>query len=138
MQTAKSSRIFYGWVVVAVTALALLISAGVRSAPGVFLVSVQEDTQWSMGVISFAASMGLLVLGLTAPVGGLLIDRYGTRHVAPAALWLVGISMLASAYVQEPWQLAVLWGLVGGIGTALSPACWARPWRHVGLSPAAA
>ncbi len=105
--------------VVAVTALALLISAGVRSAPGVFLVSVQEDTQWSMGVISFAASMGLLVLGLTAPVGGLLIDRYGTRHVAPAALWLVGISMLASAYVQEPWQLAVLWGLVGGIGTGI-------------------
>ena len=119
MQTAKSSRFFYGWVVVAVTALALLISAGVRSAPGVFLVSVREDTQWSMGVISFAASMGLLVLGLTAPVGGLLIDRYGTRHVAPAALWLVGISMLASAYVQEPWQLAVLWGLVGGIGTGI-------------------
>ncbi len=119
MQTDKSSRFFYGWVVVAVTALALLISAGVRSAPGVFLVSVQEDTQWSMGVISFAASMGLLVLGLTAPVGGLLIDRYGTRHVAPAALWLVGISMLASAYVKEPWQLAVLWGLVGGIGTGI-------------------
>ncbi len=119
MQTAKSSRFFYGWVVVGVTALALIISAGVRSAPGVFLVSVQEDTQWSMGVISFAASMGLLVLGLTAPVGGLLIDRYGTRHVAPAALWLVGISMLASAYVQEPWQLAVLWGLVGGIGTGI-------------------
>ena len=67
MQTAKSSRLFYGWVVVAVTALALIISAGVRSAPGVFLVSVQEDTQWSMGVISFAASLGLLVLGLTAP-----------------------------------------------------------------------
>ena len=119
MTAAKSSRFFYGWVVVGVTALALIISAGVRSAPGVFLVSVQEDTQWSMSVISFAASMGLLVLGLTAPVGGLLIDRYGTRHVAPAALWLVGISMLASAYVQEPWQLAVLWGLVGGIGTGI-------------------
>ena len=119
MESIRSPRIYYGWVVVAVTALALLISAGVRSAPGVFLVSVQEDTQWSMSVISFAASMGLLVLGLTAPVGGLLIDRYGTRHVAPAALWLVGISMLASAYVQEPWQLAVLWGLVGGIGTGI-------------------
>ena len=119
MHTAKSSRFFYGWVVVGVTALALIISAGVRSAPGIFLVSVREDTQWSLGVISFAASMGLLVLGLTAPVGGLLIDRYGTRHVAPAALWLVGFSMLASAYVQEPWQLAVLWGLVGGIGTGI-------------------
>jgi sugar phosphate permease len=63
--------------------------------------------------------MGLLVLGLTAPVGGLLIDRFGTRHVAPFALWLIGMSMLASAYVQEPWQLALLWGLFSGIGTGI-------------------
>jgi MFS family permease len=119
MPAANAPRFYYGWIVVVVTALALLMSAGVRSAPGVFLLSVQEETQWSMGVISFAASMGLLVLGLTAPVGGLLIDRYGTRHVAPAALWLIGISMLLSAYVQAPWQLAVLWGGVSGIGTGI-------------------
>ena len=55
MPSTNSSRLYYGWVVVAITALALLISAGVRSAPGVFLVPVQEDTQWSIGVISFAA-----------------------------------------------------------------------------------
>lgn len=119
MQSRSLLRFYYGWIVVAVTAMALLISSGVRSAPGVFLVPVQQDTQWSMGVISFAASMGLLVLGLTAPVGGLLIDRFGPRHLAPAALWLIGISMLASAYVQEPWQLAILWGVVGGIGTGI-------------------
>ena len=77
MQATQSSRFFYGWVVVAVTALALLISAGVRSAPGVFIVSVKEYTQWSMCVISFAASMGLLALGLIGPVGALLFDRRG-------------------------------------------------------------
>jgi MFS family permease len=117
--SGQEGRFFYGWVVVLVTGLALLLSAGVRSAPGVFLVSVQEDTQWSIGVISFAASLGLLVLGLTAPVGGLLIDRFGMRHVAPAALWLAGISMVASAYVQAPWQLALLWGGVSGVGTGI-------------------
>jgi MFS family permease len=119
MSSTNSPRLYYGWVVVAITALALLISAGVRSAPGVFLVPVQEETQWSIGVISFAASMGLLVLGLTAPLGGLLIDRFGARYVAPAALWLIGIGMLLSAYVQTPWQLAVLWGGVSGIGTGI-------------------
>jgi predicted MFS family arabinose efflux permease len=119
MPSTSSPRLFYGWVVVAITAVALLISSGVRSAPGVFLVPVQEDTQWSIGVISFAASMGLLVLGLTAPLGGLLIDRFGARHVAPSALWLIGVGMLLSAYVQAPWQLAVLWGGVSGIGTGI-------------------
>lgn len=119
MPSTNGPRFYYGWVVVVITALALLISAGVRSAPGVFLIPVQEDTQWSIGVISFAASMGLLVLGLTAPLGGLLIDRFGARHVAPAALWLIGIGMVLSAYVQAPWQLAVLWGGVSGVGTGI-------------------
>lgn len=112
-------RLYYGWIVVAVTALALLVSAGVRSAPGVFLVPLQEDTQWSIGVISFAVSIGLLVLGLTAPVSGWFIDRYGPRLLAIIALVLISISMAASAFIQEPWQLALLWGGLSGVGTGI-------------------
>ncbi len=119
MQATNSGRIYYGWVVVGVTALALLVSAGVRSAPGVFLVPLQEDTQWSIGVISFAVSIGLLVLGLTAPVGGWLIDRFGPRWLTAIALLLISISMAASAFIQTPWQLALLWGGVSGVGTGI-------------------
>ena len=115
----SSHRFYYGWVVVAVTALTLLVSAGVRSAPGVFLVPLQEDTQWSIGVISFAVSIGLLVLGLTAPVSGWFIDRYGPRRLAIIALVLISISMAASAFIQEPWQLALLWGGLSGVGTGI-------------------
>ncbi len=118
-QESTSHRFFYGWVVVAVTALTLLVSAGVRSAPGVFLVPLQEDTQWSIGVISFAVSIGLLVLGLTAPVSGWFIDRYGPRRLAVIALVLISISMAASAFIQEPWQLALLWGGLSGVGTGI-------------------
>jgi len=114
-----NNRTYYGWNVVAVTALALLVSAGVRSAPGVFLVPLQADTQWSTGVIAFAVSIGLLVLGLTAPVGGLLIDRFGPRKLAPIALLLIGLSMVASAFIQTPLQLAILWGGVSGVGTGI-------------------
>ena len=119
MTSDKSARLYYGWIVVAVTALALLVSAGVRSAPGVFLIPLQEDTQWSTGVISFAVSIGLLVLGLTAPISGWLIDRFGPRLLAVIALILVSISMAASAFIQEPWQLALLWGGLSGIGTGI-------------------
>ena len=37
MQAFKAQKLFYGWIVVAVTAITLFVSAGVRSAPGVFL-----------------------------------------------------------------------------------------------------
>src|SRR5690606_9679949 len=78
-----------------------------------------EDTQWSIGVISFAVSIGLLVLGLTAPVSGWFIDRYGPRRLAVIALVLISISMAASAFIQEPWQLALLWGGLSGVGTGI-------------------
>jgi MFS family permease len=91
----------------------------VRSAPGVFLVPLQQDTQWSIGVISFAVSIGLLVLGLTAPVGGWLIDRFGPRTLTVIALALISLSMAASAFIQAPWQLALLWGGVSGVGTGI-------------------
>ena len=112
-------RFYYGWIVVAVTALTLLVSAGVRSAPGVFLVPLQEETQWGLGVISFAVSIGLLVLGLTAPVSGWFIDRYGPRTLAIMALVLISMSMAASAFIQQPWQLALLWGGLSGVGTGI-------------------
>jgi MFS family permease len=119
MASEKPARLYYGWIVVAVTALTLLVSAGVRSAPGVFLVPMQEETQWSIGVISFAVSIGLLVLGLTAPVGGWLIDRFGPRTLTVIALALISISMAASAFIQTPWQLALLWGGLSGVGTGI-------------------
>lgn len=119
MHTDKSARLYYGWIVVAVTALTLLVSAGVRSAPGVFLVPMQQDTGWSIGVLSFAVSIGLLVLGLTAPVGGWLIDRFGPRKLAVIALVIISISMAASAFIQTPLQLALLWGGLSGIGTGI-------------------
>ena len=119
MQTSPTSPFFYGWIVVAATAAALLISSGVRSAPGVFLVPLQQETQWSTSVIAFAVSVGMLVLGLTAPLGGWLIDRFGPRKLAVVALITLSTGMAASAFASTPWQLTLLWGGVSGIGTGI-------------------
>ena len=49
------------------------VSVGARSAFGVFVVPMEQDFEWSRGVISVAAALGLLVNGLTLPLlGGLL------------------------------------------------------------------
>ena len=119
MQTTPPRPFFYGWIVVAATAAALLISSGVRSAPGVFLVPLQQETQWSTSVIAFAVSVGMLVLGLTAPLGGWLIDRFGPRKLAVVALITLSTGMAASAFASTPWQLTLLWGGVSGIGTGI-------------------
>jgi MFS family permease len=120
MRTRASERLYYGWVIVAVTAVTLLVSAGVRSAPGVFLTSLQGDMGWSVATISFAVSIGLLLFGLVGPLTGWLIDRFGPRVALLGGILLIVASMVVSARMTALWQLNLFWGALSGIGTGIA------------------
>jgi sugar phosphate permease len=100
----------------------LLISAGIRAAPGVLIVPLEDDTGWSRSMLSFAVSIGLLLFGLAGPLAGWWVDRYGPRRVMLGGLVLMAISMAISAFVREPWQLVVVWGGLSGLATGLAGA----------------
>jgi sugar phosphate permease len=130
---------FYGWVVVAATAVVVLIIAGVRSAPGAFLLSMTEEPGWSTSSVSFVAAVGLVVFGLSGPFSGWLMGRIGVRNVVLVSLVVTALSSIASSFVTEIWQLALLFGLASGFGTGLiasvlAPTVAAR-WfvKHRGL-----
>lgn len=118
----RKAPFFYGWVVVVITALTLMVAAGVRSAPGVFLLPLRADLGWSRGAISFAVSIGLVLFGLAGPVCGWLMDRFGPRWLMAAGMSLVALSMGASAVMTELWQLNLFWGALSGIGTGVASA----------------
>lgn len=115
----QRQKLFYGWVVVLITALTLIISAGVRSAPGVLVVPLESDLGWSRSLISLAASIGLVLFGLGGPFSGSFIDRWGPRFVMLAGLAIIGASMALSATMTAQWQLYVFWGAFSGIGTGM-------------------
>jgi MFS family permease len=119
MQTLKSGKFFYGWIVVAVTAVTLFVSAGLRSAPGVFILPLEQDMGWSRSAISFAVSIGLITLGIAGPLSGWLMDRFGPKRVALVGLMLVVAAMVASYGITELWQLNLLWGMISGLGTGM-------------------
>src|SRR5512145_1367611 len=48
----------YAFVVVAVIFLSLLAAAGLRSAPGVLILPLEQSFGWSRDVISLAAAIG--------------------------------------------------------------------------------
>jgi len=110
---------FYGWVVVAVTAVVVLITAGVRSAPGAFLLSMTGEPGWSTASVSFAAAAGLVVFGIAGPVSGWLMGRIGVKNVVLVSLALTGVALLATSLTREIWQLTLLFGLLSGLGTGL-------------------
>ena len=116
------TNLFYGWVVVAITAATLMVSAGVRSAPGVFLLPLHNDLGWSRGTVSFAVSLGLVLFGLAGPVCGWLMDRFGPRLLMLGGMLVVAISMGLSANMTALWQLNLFWGALSGIGTGMVSA----------------
>ncbi|PNY79860.1 MFS transporter [Deinococcus koreensis] len=112
-------RLYYGWVIVGVTVLALLLAAGARSAPGVFLLPMEEGLGLSRATLSFSVALGLLVFGLAAPLAGRLMDVFGPRRVATAGLGLVALSFGLSTLARSALALHLSWGLMSGLGTGL-------------------
>jgi sugar phosphate permease len=113
-------NIHYGWVMVGVTFLASLISAGTVGAPGVFIVPLQKEFGWSTAEISSALSIRFVLFGLMAPFAAALLNRYGLRNVTLTAQLIVVSALILSLGMTEVWQLVLLWGIVIGIGTGMT------------------
>ncbi|MCG6206747.1 MFS transporter [Rhodopseudomonas sp. HC1] len=112
--------VHYGWVMVAVTFLTALVSAGAVGAPGVFIVPLQQEFGWTTAEISSALSIRFILFGLMAPFAAALMNRYGLRNVALAGQVIIALSLIGSVAMTQVWQLVVLWGVAVGIGTGLT------------------
>jgi MFS family permease len=113
-------RLHYGWVVVAVVFLTLLAAAGVRAAPSVLIVPLEEAFGWSRATISFAISVNIVLYGLMGPFAGALMLRIGVRRTIIAALALLAATVGASGFMTEPWQLVLTWGVLVGLGSGVA------------------
>src|SRR5215472_10594681 len=113
-------NIHYGWVVVAVTFLVLLVTAGAMGTPGVMIVPLENEFGWSDAQISSALALRLMLFGLFGPFAAAFMNRYGVQRVIIAAMALISAGFLASLAMTHVWQLILLWGIVVGVGTGLT------------------
>ncbi|MGY4225030.1 putative MFS family arabinose efflux permease [Bradyrhizobium sp. USDA 4503] len=114
------SPFHYAWVVVGVTFLTLLVTAGAMSTPGLLLVAFQKDFNWSTATISTALSLRLAVFGLMAPFAAALMLRFGLRTIMLVAVAITAAGVSLTALVSQSWQLTLLWGVVVGGGTGMT------------------
>jgi len=117
--TATNRRIYYGWIVVAVAALTMLIASGLRAAPGVFLLPAEISLRVDRATIAIVASVGLLVAGAAAPLSGWLLNTLGSRKVTGIGLTLSFLGMIPTPWVTQTWHLVLLWGVIAGLGTGI-------------------
>ncbi|MDI6105312.1 MFS transporter [Actinoplanes sp. NEAU-A12] len=109
-------RIHPAWAVAAVAFVALIGAAGFRATPSVMLQPLHDEFGWSLGTISAAVSVNLLLYGLTAPFAAALMARFGIRRVAMGALLLISAGSGLTLGMTASWQLMLCWGVLVGLG----------------------
>ena len=112
-----AGRLHYAWVVVAVMFVVILASVGVRAAPGVLIVPLQQAFGWNAAVISGAVSLNILLFGLVGPFAAGLIQVIGLKRTVLASMALLVIGAGLSSFVTEIWQLYLTWGVLVGLGS---------------------
>ena len=116
----RPRRVHYAWIVVAVTFLTLLTTAGIRSTPGILIVPLEHEFGWSRATISVAISVNLLLYGLMGPFAAAFFDKIGIRRTMSIALLLLAIGVSATTFMTKPWHMILIWGVVVGCGAGMT------------------
>jgi predicted MFS family arabinose efflux permease len=116
---AMARKIYYGWIVVAVTFLVLLVGAGVRATPGVLIVPLQREFGWSTAAISAPIAVNIFLYGLLGPFAVAIIERFGLRRSVSFALLALAVGAGLTALMNSLWQMLLLWGFIVGAGSGM-------------------
>ena len=111
-------RIHYGWIMLVAIALMTFASSGSRFSFGAFLVPISQDLHWGRDQLALAASMNLILAGLLRPVIGILNDRWGSKVMAMAGVFLGGSALILTSYAHELWQFYLAYGVLLALGYA--------------------
>ena len=102
-----------------VTFLALLVASSVRAAPGVLITPLEREFGWDRATISAAIAVSILTFGLSGPISGTLVNRFGPRKVILFGCVAIAASLAAFTQVRSVWQL-FLFLVIGAFGAARS------------------
>src|SRR5437763_4146015 len=91
LRRPPSRRVHRAWWV-ALGAFLTITGAGAFSTMAGLLVDpLHHEFSWSQGSIGIAASVNMVLYGLTAPFAAALMDRIGIRRVVAGALVLLAV-----------------------------------------------
>ena len=118
LSPARSPRIFYGYVVVAVCFAIQVIGWGIHNSYGIFFTPLIQEFAWSRASVAGAASMSILVLGIGSVFLGGLNDRVGPRLIMTGCGLFMGVGYMLMSKLDHLWEIYLFYGLIIGIGVS--------------------
>ena len=116
--STAAPRFFYGYVVVAISFIIMVVIWGAYNAFGVLFKPMLAEFGWTRAMTSGAFSLAWLIQGFLGVFIGRLNDRLGPRIVMTLSGFFIGLGYLLMSWINTVWQFYVFYGLVIGMGMA--------------------
>ena len=127
----KKQSFFYGWWVVLSCVFISLWAGGVVYGMSAFFNPIVEEFGWTYLVVSLAASLLAVELGILAPIAGFLTDRFGPRQVIFCSTLLSGTGLLFLSRINSLLVFYIAFGILsiglsgfGQVVTTTAVANW--------------
>jgi len=112
-----NSRVFYGWVIVAIGSLGIFTSGpGQSHTFSVFVTPISQDLGISSATMATAYGLATLAASLLLPRMGKIIDRYGPKKILGIIVILLGFACLFFGAAANFLMLAIGFGFLRFFG----------------------
>ena len=102
MTRRASTRVFYGWWMVAAgIGIQFLVAGLLMQSYGAYVVLLQRDFGWSKTALSAAYSLQQVAVGVLGPIQGWIIDRFGPRAVMRIGIVVFGLGFMVLSQVRS-------------------------------------
>lgn len=115
----SAARWYFGWNIVAVATVLVLLSIGLRLAVGPIFLPIVQDLGFSRSLFSSIVALAMLVYGLVMPGVGWLVARAGTRSVLLAGTALIVAGGLWTVTAHTTLTFTLAFSVVLSLGLAL-------------------
>jgi len=127
MKTGGRRHPFYGYYLVAATFVFMLLCIGCGSyAFSLFVRPLEAAFGWGRGQVMLGFTTFFVVMGITSPIVGRLVDRYGARTVIPVGAVVMGAGFVVVSQMSQLYLFYLGYMLIGagasGIGQVPSSA----------------
>jgi len=95
------SKLFYGWIIVAVAFISMAFWMGIRASFSVFYSHLVEVFSWGRGEVAVAQSISFLMYVVFVPIIGTLVDRFDPRKVVVLGVITCGIGLILCAFIEK-------------------------------------
>lgn len=121
-ETSMKTRdsIFYGWIVLSIAFITLVLGYAIRNTFSVFYPAIVEEFGWGRGNTALMFSMTIIVYGFVAPVAGSLVDRFGPRLIIPVGAFIVGGGAALCSMATARWHFYLFYGIMVAAGLSLT------------------